>query len=95
MSRVIHYTKDCQGCFGNLSEKKVQQVCKKYGVTFEEHRTIFWDVWEKEAEEIMKLNAGLKLPFFYETETGAVLQTNSLTPLETIEKWLKNIKETN
>lgn len=88
---IILYSKDCQGCAGNHALTKVKQVCRQNGIEFQERRTIFWTVWEKEAQGIIELNKGLKLPFFYNTETGNVLEGNSLTPLETIEKWVKTL----
>ena len=88
---IILYSVSCEGCAGNQALSKVKQVCKKEGIDFQERRTIFWDRWEKEADEIMKIN-NVKLPFFYNTDTGQVLVGNSLTPLDTIENWIK--KET-
>ena len=91
---VILYSKECQGCKGNHALNKVKQVCREKGIDFQERRTIFWKKWEEEANDIMEVNDGLKLPFFYETETGDVLTGNSLIPLDTIENWVKKcIKE--
>lgn len=89
---VILYSKSCEGCSGNHALTKVKQVCAKKGIEFQERRVIFWDRWEKEANEIIELNEGLKLPFFYNIDTGSVLVGNSLTPLDTIENWLKKDK---
>ena len=86
---IILYSKDCEGCSGNHALAKVKQVCSQQGIEFQERRTIFWKVWEEEAESIIKLNEGLKLPFFYNSDIGDVLVGNSLTPLDTIEKWIK------
>lgn len=68
----------------------MKQVCKKHGIDFQEHRTILWERYEEEANKIMELNPGLDLPFFYRDDTGDVLKGNSLTPLEQIEKFIKN-----
>jgi len=87
---VYLYSKECQGCKGNHALNKVKQVCREKGIDFQERRTIFWKKWEEEANEIMKINEGLELPFFYRDDTGDVLKGNSLTPLETITKWLKD-----
>lgn len=89
---IILYSRDCQGCSGNHALNKIKQVCKKEGIDFQERRTIFWDRWEKEANEIMEANEGLKLPFFYNTDNGNILVGNSLTPLQTIENWVKQGK---
>ena len=87
---IILYEQNCTGCSGNHALAKVKQVCKQKNIEFQERRTIFWKVWGNEAKEIIKLNEGLKLPFFYNSETGDVLEGNSLTPLGTIEKWIEN-----
>ena len=82
---------DFSSLVGNTPLLEASKLCKKEGIDFQERRTIFWDRWEKEADEIMKIN-NIKLPFFYNTDTGQVLVGNSLTPLDTIENWIK--KET-
>lgn len=87
---VIWYSKSCEGCVGNHALDKMKQVCKKHGVDFQERRTILWERYEEEANKIMELNPGLDLPFFYRDDTGDVLEGNSLTPLEQIEKFIKN-----
>ena len=89
---IIYYSRDCGGCSGNHALNKVKQVCKKEGLDFQERRTIFWKVWENEARGIIELNEGLKLPFFYNTETGDVLKGSSLTPLDSVEHWLEGKK---
>lgn len=86
---IIFYSSNCESCAGNHALRKVKQVCHQRGLEFQERRTIFWKVWEKEANSIIEVNDGLKLPFFYNTETGDVLKGFSLTPLDTIENWLK------
>ena len=83
---IIFYSKSCEGCSGNHALDKMKQVCKKQGVDFQEHRTILWERYEEEANEIMKINEGLKLPFFYNDENGNTLEGNSFTPLEEIKK---------
>lgn len=91
---VILYSESCEGCSGNHALTKVKQVCKEQGIDFQERRVIFWDRWEKEANEIMELNEGLKLPFFFETTSQQVLRANSLTPLDSLERWIdKCLKE--
>lgn len=85
---IYFYSRECNSCSGNHALDKMKQVCKKQGVDFQERRTILWERFEQEADEIMELNEGLKLPFFYFEGTGAVLKGDSLTPLDTIEKWL-------
>lgn len=89
---IIYYTRECDSCAGNHSLNKIKQVCKKEGIEFQERRTIFWDRWAEEADSIIKVNEGLKLPFYYETETGSTFKGNSLTPLEMIENWIKKCK---
>lgn len=64
--------------------------CKKQEVDFQERRTILWERYEQEANEIMKINKGLELPFFYNTDTGEVLKGDSFTPLEEITKLVKD-----
>ena len=85
---VIFYSKDCESCSGNHALAKIKSLCKKKGLDFQERRVIFWDRWEKEASEIMKINEGLKLPFFYNDDTGSTLAGFSLTPLDTLESWI-------
>ena len=91
--RIYLYDTSCEGCFGNHALDKMKQVCKQQEVEFQERRTIFWDRWEKEAEEIKEANPGLELPFFYCVETGEVKIGNSLTPLEDLENWVKKQKQ--
>ena len=90
---VYWYSLECEGCSGNHALNKVEQVCRRKGIDFEERRVLYWEVWEKEANEIMELNEGLKLPFFYETTSGSVLLGSSLTLLDTIEKWIDRAVE--
>lgn len=89
---IYFFSKTCEGCTGNHALDKMKQVCKEQGVDFQEHRTILWERYEEEANKIMELNPGLELPFFYDEETGNTLSGNSLTPLDTIQTWLKNNK---
>ena len=86
---IIFYAKSCESCSGNRALEKMKSYCKERGVDFQEHRTILWERYEQEANEIMKLNPGLKLPFFYNSETGKTLEGNSFTPLEEIQKLVK------
>ena len=86
---VYFYSKSCEGCSGNRALAKMKQVCEEGGVKFQERRTILWDRFEQEADEIMELNPGLQLPFFYNSETGQVLHGNSFTPLEEIERLIE------
>jgi len=90
---IYLYSISCEGCSGNHALSKIQQACKQQDVDFQERRTIFWDRWEKEADEIMKLNPGLELPFYYFEETGDTLPGSSLLLLDTIERWVKKNKE--
>lgn len=87
---IIFYSKSCEGCVGNHALDKMKQVCKKHGIDFQEHRTILWERYEEEADKIMELNPGLKLPFFWNEATQEAMEGNSLTPLEQIEKFIKN-----
>ena len=87
---IIFYSKDCESCSGNHALTKIKSLCNKKGLDFQERRVIFWDRWEKEANDIIELNKGLKLPFFYNSETEATLYGFSLTPLDTLEKWLES-----
>lgn len=91
---VIFYSKGCEGCRGNQAIEKMKAYCKKKGVDFEERRTILWKVYEEEANSIIELNEGLKLPFFFETTSQMTLQANSLVPLETLKKWLEKCLRT-
>lgn len=43
-------------------------------------------MYEKEANKILELNPGLKLPFFYSTNTGETIEGFSLTPLDTLQR---------
>ena len=81
---IVFYAKHCEGCKGNNALMKMQAECERLGVDFSERRTILWQVYEQEANAIMEINEGLDLPFFYNTETGAVLKGDSFTPLEEI-----------
>lgn len=90
---IIFYSKTCESCTGNHALAKMKEHCKKQGVDFQEHRTILWERYEQEAEEIMKLNKGLELPFFYSTNTGLTLKGYSLTPLDTLQKLIEEDKD--
>lgn len=83
---IVFYSKSCEGCRGNQALAKMKSYCKKQGVDFQERRTVLWEMYEKEANEIMELNPGLKLPFFYDTETERTLEGDSFTPLETLQE---------
>lgn len=90
---IIFYSKSCESCTGNHALAKMKEHCKKEGVDFREQRTILWERYEQEANEIMELNEGLELPFFYSTNSGEVLKGYSQTPLETLEKLIKKDKD--
>lgn len=83
---IIWYSETCEGCSGNHALAKIKTLCEKNGLEFEERRTILWEVYEAEADDIMEANEGLKLPFFYGTESEKVLGGYSQTPLDTLEK---------
>lgn len=86
---IVFYSKSCESCEGNHALNKMKSYCEKKGVDFEQRRTILWQRYEEEADEIMQLNEGLTLPFFYSTESGEVLSGYSLTPLDSLEKLVK------
>lgn len=90
---IVFYSKSCEGCSGNNALNKMKEHCEKQDVDFEVRRTILWDRFEKEADKIMELNEGLKLPFFYSTNTGETLAGFSLTPLDTLQKLIEKDKE--
>lgn len=90
---IIFYSKSCEGCAGNHALAKMKEHCKKQEVGFQEHRTILWERYEEEADKIMELNPGLELPFFYSTNSGGVLEGYSLTPLDTLQKLIKEDKD--
>lgn len=92
---IVFYSKSCEGCSGNQALQKMESYCKKQGVEFQERRTILWERYEQEANEIMELNEGLELPFFYNTETGETLKGYSLTPLDTLQKLIEEDKNGN
>lgn len=83
---IVFYSASCEGCAGNHALTRMKTLCNKYGVDFQERRTILWKVYAQEANEIMELNPGLKKPFFYSTNTGEVLVGNSFTPEGQIKK---------
>lgn len=85
---IIFYSKTCEGCTGNQALRRMEGECKSRGIDFMERRTILWKVFEKEAEDISN-ELGVKLPFFYNTETEEALEGNSFTPLETIINFIK------
>lgn len=89
---IIFYSKSCEGCAGNQALTRMKQHCKKANIEFAERRTIFFYVFEEEANEIMR-KSGVKLPFFYGTESGAVLEGNTFTPVEDIDRLIKAEKE--
>ena len=86
---IIFYSKSCEGCVGNQALSKMKAYCEKQGMEFQEHRTVLWERYEQEANKIMELNQGLKLPFFYNSNTGEVLEGNSLTPLDVLKRLVK------
>ena len=90
---IIFYSESCEGCTGNHALEKMKSYCEKFGVEFQEHRTILWQRYEEEANKIMELNEGLKLPFFYSTNSGEVLKGFSQTPLDTLETLIEKDKD--
>ena len=92
---IVFYSKSCEGCSGNQALAKMQTYCEKRGVEFQERRTVLWELYEKEANELMEAY-NIKMPFFYSTNSGEVLVGNTLTPLEQIEELVKkDIKNEN
>ena len=85
---IIFYSKSCEGCSGNQALTRMKQHCKKEDIEFTERRTIFFYVFEDEANEIME-KTGVELPFFYGTESGMVLEGNTFTPIEDIDKLIE------
>lgn len=90
---IVFYSQSCESCAGNHALNKIKTYCEKQGVEFQERRTILWERYEQEANDIMKLNQGLKLPFFYSTNTGETLEGFSLTPLDTLQSLVDADKE--
>lgn len=90
---IVFYSQSCESCTGNHALTKMESYCRKQGVDFEQRRTILWDMYEKEASKILELNPGLKLPFFYSTNTGGVLEGFSLTPLDELQELIDRDKE--
>ena len=89
---IVFYTASCEGCSGNRALANMKVRCKKAGVDFQERRTIFFYVFENEANEIMS-KTDVKLPFFYGTKSGKVLEGNTFTPLDDIDKLIDAEKE--
>ncbi len=87
---IIWYSRECNSCSGNHALDKMKQVCKERGIDFQEHRTILWERYEEEANKIMELNPGLELPFFWNEATQEAMKGDSFTPLEQIEKFIRN-----
>lgn len=90
---IVFYSKSCEGCSGNHALENIKSLCKRQDVKFQERRTILWEMYEKEANQIMDINDGLKLPFFYSTNSGEVLRGYSLTPLDTLQQLIDKDKE--
>lgn len=88
---IVFYSKSCEGCKGNQALSKVEALCKKNDVEFEERRTILWKVYEKEANDISEA-LGVKLPFFYNTDTEQAIEGNTFTEIEKLEKLVKGNK---
>lgn len=86
---VLLYSVDCPNCQANHTLGKIKQICKQKNIDFDERRTIYWDIWEKEANQIMELNEGLKLPFLYDTASGKAQHITSLETLDSIENFIK------
>lgn len=87
---VYLYSKSCPSCGENHALEKVKQVCKQQNVDFQERRTILWERYEEEANKIMGLNPGLKLPFFYNETNGKTLHGDNFTSIEEIKKLIKD-----
>lgn len=90
---IVFYSQSCESCTGNHALDKMAQVCKNQGIDFQERRTILWERYEEEANKIMELNPGLKLPFFYSTNSGHTLEGFSLTPLDTLQGLIEKDKK--
>ena len=85
---IVFYSQNCEDCTGNHALAKMRNICEQQGIQFQERRTVLWIRFEEEANEIMKINPGLKLPFFYNTETGQTLHGTSFTPIDELQKIL-------
>ena len=90
---IIYYDRGCGSCAGNQSIQKIKKFCEKEGVEFQEHRTILWKVYENEANEIIELNEGLELPFFYGESTGLVLESSTFSLTDDLKKLVKEEKK--
>lgn len=85
---IVFYSKGCEGCRGNQAISKIQALCNKEGIEFQERRTILWKVYEKEANDIGEA-LNVKLPFFYNTETKTALEGNTFTPRDKLKQLVK------
>lgn len=85
---IIWYSRECSSCSGNRAIAKMKARCKYKGVDFEVRRTILWKKYEEEADSIMEIT-GVKLPFFYSTKSETVMEGNSFTTLDEIDKLIE------
>lgn len=85
---IIFYSRTCESCSGNRALTLMEAECKKYGVSFEQRRTVLWEKWKEEAEDIAEV-CQTTLPFFYSTEANEAIHGSSFLPVEELRKLIK------
>lgn len=88
---IIYYSKECGSCKGTQELALVKNYAKQAGVEFMERRTIFWDRFEKEAQEISEA-FNVELPFFYGSNSKIVYTEEQLKNVQTIHEFIAQEK---
>lgn len=88
---IFYYSKECGSCKNSQELALMKTYCQEKGVDFSERRTIFFDRFEKEAEQISK-DQGVELPFFYAVKAKKAVEQKDLTHIEDLKDFIEREK---
>lgn len=89
---IVYYSEECGSCKNSQTYAFVKSYSQQVGVQFQDRRTVLWKKFEDEAEEISKV-FGVKLPFFYATNSNIAKSESDLPFAENIKQFINEEKE--
>lgn len=88
---IFYYSKECGSCHLPQEIALMKSYCQEKGVDFSERRTLFWDRFEKEANDISKAH-NVELPFFYSSNNKEVAKPETMKNIEKLKEFIEREK---
>lgn len=88
---IFYYSKECGSCHQPEEIALMKSYCQEKGVDFSERRTLFWDRFEKEANDISKAY-NVELPFFYSSNNKEVAKPETMKNIEKLKEFIEREK---